>query len=633
MCGIVGVYTFSKTIDEEYAQLKVACQRISARGPDHEGTYCAAHIALGHRRLSIMDPHPHANQPMHTHRYTITFNGEIYNFQSLAKVLQSKGYVFHTESDTEVLLYAYEAWGEEMLYKLKGFFAFCIYDKVEHSCFLARDRLGIKPLYYYIDHEKLCFASEMKALTAFRISTSIDASSLYTYLQLNYIPGPRSILTDVRKLMPGHSLFISKSQQVLKAYYQLPYPPKVELPGRYTDRKTELITCLEQAVVQRLEADVPLGAFLSGGIDSSVVVGLASKHRAHLQTFSVGFKDHAFFDETAYAELVSKHFRTDHQVFMLTEEDLLEEVAQVVDYLDEPFGDSSALPMYILSKRTRNKVRVALSGDGADELFAGYTKHSAWYRAMQSSGIDQLILSLDFLWKCLPKSRNHTMSNKVRQLLRYSEGLRLSPAERYWRWASLQSEAQAKAFLHPTKREQLSDYPSLRELYAPQEGCWKDFNYMLAADVSMVLPGDMLTKVDRMSMANGLEVRVPFLDPKVVAYAFALPAEDKIRAHGKRKCILREAFQEVLPAALFDRPKKGFEMPLLKWLQVEMRTELTQYVFNRTRIEAQQLLHWPAVSDLEKRLLSRNPHDAAAHTWGIYVLQKWYDTYEQLLKR
>ncbi|MCX8492526.1 MAG: asparagine synthase (glutamine-hydrolyzing), partial [Cyclobacteriaceae bacterium] len=385
MCGITGILAFNLVGKFNLINVTTATAALSKRGLDHQGLYTDQFVGLGHRRLSIIDTSTAAHQPMwdKEFRYSIIFNGAIFNFQELKKELESKGVTFTTQSDTEVLLKLYLSEKEKCLNKLNGFFAFCIYDKQEQTFFVARDRYGIKPLLYLFDEDKFIFASEMKSILAYGIEKTIDYSSLNTYLQLNYIPAPATIFTNVKKLIPGHYATIRKKEMTVCCYYKIPYERDSLSHVSYDNAKKKLHTLLEASVQQRLIADVPLGAFLSGGIDSSVIVGLASKHKPDLHTFSIGFRDEAFFDETKYARLVANHFNTEHTVFSLTNDDLYRHVHSILDYIDEPFADSSAIAVYILSQETRKHATVALSGDGADELLAGYNKHEAFLKSFQ----------------------------------------------------------------------------------------------------------------------------------------------------------------------------------------------------------------------------------------------------------
>ncbi|WOK06225.1 asparagine synthase (glutamine-hydrolyzing) [Imperialibacter roseus] len=631
MCGITGIKAFNEVGRINMIHLAAATESLAKRGPDNQGLFYDHFVGLGHRRLSIIDVSESAHQPMSdaSGRYQIVFNGEIFNYMQLRKGLQEKGVSFQTESDTEVLLQLYILFGKKALNHLNGFFAFAIFDAADGSLFIARDRLGIKPLYYYYDEDKLIFASEMKAIMRYGIQKELSFESLLTYLQLNYIPAPLTILKGVHKLPPGHLIVSKKNEVTVEQWYKVPFDASSAV-GRqsYSDKQKELRELLTSAVKHRLVADVPLGTFLSGGTDSSIVAGIASKLHPGIHSFSIGYRDDPFFDETEYAELVARHFNTQHHVFKLSNDDLLNHLEGMISNIDEPFADSSALPVYILSEETRKHVTVALSGDGADELFGGYNKHLAWQKSVEPSFSNALAKGLLPLWKSLPASRSSAFGNKVRQLSKYGEGLKLSAEDRYWRWASYMAEGRALDYLSPSAKEEL-----VMETYLGNKGGWllplhgsSSLNSFLLADTQLVLPDDMLTKVDRMSMANALEVRVPFLDHRVVEFAFGLPESFKIH-NGTRKRILQDAFKGFLPQKLYNRPKKGFEVPLLKWMQNDMKSTLDGVVFNDDKLNEQGIFSAQQLALLRQQLHSNNPGDAHATTWALYVFQKWWENY------
>ncbi len=632
MCGITGIFAFNLVGKFNMINLAAATMALEKRGPDFQDIYSDQFVGLGHRRLSIIDTSAAAHQPMwdETNRYSIIFNGEIFNFLELRKELENKGISLVTHSDTEVLLKLYILEKEKCLNKLNGFFAFCIYDRELQTCFVARDRFGIKPLLYVHDDDKFLFASEMKSILAYGIEKELDYTSLHTYLQLNYIPAPRTIYKKVKKLMPGHFASIEKGKVSIQNYYSIPYDSSQaeQNPITYDDAKQKLNSLLEASVQRRLIADVPLGAFLSGGIDSSVVTALASRHKPSLHTFSIGFRDEKFFDETEYARLVANHFKTEHTVFSLSNDDLYKHVHSILDYIDEPFADSSAINVYILSQETRKHATVALSGDGADELLAGYNKHAAFYRTMNSSWIENAVESLSPLWKLLPKSRSNPFANKIRQLQRFAEGMKLSPKERYWSWVGYAGENQALNLLSESSRQQFvaTEYENFKAglLAAIREK--GTMNDMLLADTQLVLPNDMLTKVDLMSMANGLEVRVPFLDYEVVNFIFSLPSHYKINSE-IRKRILQDTYRDILPQQLYKRPKKGFEVPLLKWFQREMKSLIVDDLLSKKFIEQQNIFNYSEIEKLKKKLFSSNPEDIHARIWGLIVFQWWWRKY------
>jgi len=532
-----------------------------------------------------------------------------------------------------VLLYLYIIEKEKCLDRLNGFFALAIYDKEEQTLFIARDRFGVKPLLVYRDEDKLMFASEMKALMAMGIPRQLDEVSLLMYLQLNYIPGPASIFQQVSKIEPGHYLQMetangsgenSRSVQ----YYRIPYPG-FQTEMSYEDQQKKLADLLDASVRRRLIADVPLGAFLSGGIDSSVIVALAARHTKNLETFSIGFRDEPMFDETHYANLVAKKCGTHHTVFSLTNEDLLSDLFPVLDYLDEPFADSSALAVHILSRQVRKHVTVALSGDGADELFGGYNKHAAELRVLSGDPMAHTIRLLHPLWKILPQSRNSSAGNRIRQFNRFATGMKLSAKERYWRWAGFEDESAAGNLLNSqviSNTRQRQDYQARKKdllQFIRNEG---HVNDVLYTDVRMVLPGDMLAKVDLMSMANSLEVRTPFLDYEIVNFAFSLPLSSKIDSSGRKK-IVRDAFRDLLPEELYHRGKQGFEVPLLNWFRRELKSLITDDLLSDQFIAEQNMFNPDAIRALKEQLFSNNPGESVNRVWALIVFQYWWKKY------
>lgn len=632
MCGITGIIAFNLVGKFNKIQITAATMAMEKRGPDYQDIYIDEWVGLGHRRLSIIDTSAIAHQPMwdDQKRYCIVFNGEIFNYQELKKELEHKGVAFTSQSDTEVLLKLFIADGERCLEKLNGFFAFCIYDKLQQSFFVARDRYGIKPFLYLFDEDKFIFASEMKTMIQYGIEKDIDYSSLYTYLQLNYIPSPDTIFAKIKKLPPGHYATIAHRKMSVNKWYDIPYDRETAERNTipYDQAKQKFAALLEASVQRRLVADVPLGAFLSGGIDSSVITGLASRHKPDLHTFSIGFKDEKFFDETDYARLVAKHFKTEHTVFSLTNDDLYIHVHNILDYLDEPFADSSAINVYILSKETRKHATVALSGDGADEMLAGYNKHAAFNRIIQKGWKESAVSALHPLWKMLPQSRNNKLTNITRQLMRFSEGMRTSSSERYWRWAGYADETQVNNLLSKPSKEKLlqAEYEKRKAFILRYIPDTHNINDILLTDMHLVLENDMLTKVDLMSMANGLEVRVPFLDYELVNFSFSLPAHFKINKN-IRKRIVQDAFRNMLPSQLYNRPKKGFEVPLLKWFRKEMKSLIMDDLLSPKFVESQGIFNPSEIHKLKQQLFSSNPGDIHARIWGLIVFQWWWKKY------
>lgn len=624
MCGITGQYFFKSDAPVTNNNADLAVKSLSLRGPDNQNVIHIGRVSLGHARLSIIDVSDAANQPFYSPdgRYCIVFNGEIFNYKDLARN-HLKDVALKTISDTEVLLHLYIKFGADCLQLLNGFFAFAIYDSQTQNLFLARDRMGIKPLLWFKNEDSFVFGSEMKAIHSYDVSKIIDIESIAQYFQLSYIPAPHTGLRSVQKLKPGHSILVSPSGEVkIQQFYKIPLIEKSELKiSDYKTASNKLNELIHQSVERRMIADVPLGAFLSGGVDSSVIVACASKFTNHLKTFSIGFKDEPFFDETSYAELVANKFKTDHTVFKLSNDDLLQHVFSVLDYIDDPFADSSALAVYILSKLTRKEVTVALSGDGGDELFAGYNKHKADFRIRSMPNVSKTFALLNPLISKLPGSRNNPVTNVFRQIKKFSDGAKLNSKDRYWRWASYNSNEYIKdLFLQKIDFEEIE---RRKTDYLVEMKNENDFNEFLWTDMNLVLPNDMLTKTDLMSMANSLEVRVPLLDHNIVEYAFQLPQEFKINSKIQKR-ILQDAFRNELPPEIYNRPKKGFEVPLLKWFRNELKSTIDKEYLNKDFIIEQQFFNFEAIEYLKKKLHSANPEDSHFTMWALIVFQHWY---------
>lgn len=626
MCGIAGVYAITAAGADKFKLMEKAVGLMSRRGPDCQRVFSGKRICMGHARLSVIDLSENANQPMQdsSGRYTIVYNGEVFNFRQLRDKLVDKGYKFKSASDAEVVLYQYINDGPKCLDKFVGFFAFAIYDKLDDVLFVARDRMGQKPLLYWQGHDSIVFASEMKAMMALDIPRKLDMTSLFAYLQFNYIPSPDTIFENVKKLNPGHYLMVSNGQTKEVRYYSIPYNYSNLEVMDYEHAQRMLRELIEQSVTERLEADVPLGAFLSGGIDSSVIVAEASKHVDRLDTFSIGYADEPFFDETRYAQLVADKFHTNHHVFKLTNNDLFECLYNVLDYLDEPFADSSAIAVNILSRETRKHVTVALSGDGADEVFGGYNKHLAHYRALNGGLSNTLVKLASPLYGLLPQSRNTKISNKIRQLSRFAKGLKLSEQDRYMAWASLMDEDTASRMLNRKVLIQDNNRRKFNIISCIRDD--KQIGDILYADMQLVLVSDMLFKVDMMSMAESLEVRSPFLDHRLVNFAFSLPCNYLVNRR-KRKMILQDAYRQQLPYELYNRPKHGFEVPLLNWFRGELRSTIETDYLNDSFIREQNIFNPEMVRQLKSQMLSKSPGDSPAHIWALIVFQHWWKKY------
>lgn len=586
MCGLVGILDIkaNRTINQSV----LVCMRdaLVHRGPDEAGIFTNPGIGLGHRRLSIIDISS-GHQPMTSdiQPVTIVFNGEIYNFKEIRKILTDKGYSFSTHSDTEVILHAYEEWGEQCVNHLRGMFAFAIWDETKQKLFLARDRLGIKPLLYAItDDGYLVFGSEHKALLHFPgISRDINKQSIEAYFALGYIPEPNSIYTSINKLPAGHTLSI-ENQRVgtPRQYWDLPFGPTIDIDEEKAIG--ELIARIKEAIDIRLVAEVPLGAFLSGGVDSSAVVALMSSLQEEpVNTCSIGF-DEKDYDESQYAHLVAEKYQTNHYSETVTSDDF-DIIDELVNIYDEPFADSSALPTYRVCEIARKKVTVALSGDGADELMSGYRRHQFHLREQAvRDAIPASLRSLLFI----PLSKLYPKADWAPQFLRAKstfQSLAKDEVSAYFHSVSQNSDEIRNKLFSNEFKSQLNGYSAL-EIFrqhasnAPAKDPQSLIQYI---DAKTYLIDDILTKVDRASMAHSLEVRVPLLDHKWVEWITAV--NTKFKFDGKQgKVLLKKSMEPFLSTDILYRKKKGFSVPLAQWFRGPLR-ERTREVLTGDRLQ------------------------------------------------
>ncbi|MFN3874629.1 MAG: asparagine synthase (glutamine-hydrolyzing) [Flavobacteriales bacterium] len=620
MCGIAGIYRLGQGAPPTVAELAEALRCLIHRGPDDGGSHAAGRVALGHRRLSIIDTSAAGRQPFvdESGRFAIAFNGEAFNFQALRAGLEAEGHRFRSRSDTEVVLRLYMARGDAFLHALNGFFALAIHDRERDALLLARDRFGEKPLWWCEAGGRLLFASELRALEALGAPRAVDRASLRQYLTYHYVAAPESIVAGARKLEPGQLLRATAGGLALERWYDLPAAAHSEpLPADAPQRLREL---LDDAVRLRLIGDVPVGAFLSGGLDSSIVCALAARHHRGLRTFSIGYPDEPFFEETPHAEAVARHIGSEHTTFSLRRDDLAAAYEALLAAIDEPFADSSALPSYILCREARKHVTVALSGDGADELFGGYRKHQAELRLSAPGALEKAAVALGPLWRRLPRSRNSPLTDAFRRLHRFAEAGCDDRERRWLRLASFDADGDAPRLVPGAPAHELA---AREGRMAAAVGRLPGLDGALLADALTVLPNDMLHKVDLTSMAHGLEVRPPFLDHRVVALAFGLPAERKVRK-GVGKALLREAFGQLLPPAVPRRRKQGFEVPLRPLLLGPLAPLLDRLLARDAVVAAG--LEWEAVQAVRRRLASPAPGQAQATLHALAVFMAWWTT-------
>ena len=630
MCGIYGYLSPTGTIDPTI--LRRMGHPLKHRGPDDEGEVILdsseVSVGLGHKRLSIIDLSPTGKQPMANEDETIwiTFNGEIYNFREIRKELEGKGHKFRSHSDTEVIVHLYEELGTKCLERLNGMFAFALWDAKQKSLFLARDRTGKKPLHYCVHRGHFLFASEIKALLQHPlVSREIDLKSLNKYLAYEYVPAPNSIFKAIKKLEPGYCLLFRGGAAVTSQYWDIPmedYPISDRTEAQYIDELKEL---LERAVTARLEAaDVPVGLFVSGGLDSGVVAAMARRAKENLQCFSIGFEE-ASFDESRYAQQVARSLGIKHHLKVFRAQEMLHMVERLPEILDEPLADPSILPLYLLSQFAAEHMKVVLSGDGGDELFAGYQTYQAhklvtFYDALPGF-VKESVKAFAFR---LPVSHKYlSLDFKIKQFLK---GVGVSSEVRFFLWRGAFSNAERHALLRPEVRLELQNENAYEEIYryVRKSGLTKELERILYLSMKLYLQDNNLVTVDRASMANGLEVRSPLLDRDVVDFVCRLPMEYKLNGL-KTKYILKKVAEELLPRNVVYRKKKGFGVPLAKWLTGELREFMLDYL-SQERIERQGIFHYPCVSQLIDEQLTMKK-DNRELLWTLLVFQTWYERY------
>ncbi|HET8800081.1 MAG TPA: asparagine synthase (glutamine-hydrolyzing) [Marinobacter sp.] len=632
MCGLAGFFRGPDIPDRDSHRDWVSRMgdAIVHRGPDASGIFLDDDIALVHQRLSILDLSDAGSQPMvsGSGRFVIVFNGEIYNFQALKAELEGQGVRFITQTDTEVLLELYERHGKACLSRLNGMFAFAIWDKEKRSLFIARDRLGKKPLYYYQVAGQFIFGSEIKALFAVPvIRPALRPDAIKDFFAYQYIPDPKTIYANIYKLPPGHWMETSEQGTEIQRYWNLSFHP---LHNRsLEDIEAGLYELIDDAVRIRMVSDVPLGAFLSGGVDSSAVVGLMAGHSPKpVTTCTIGFDD-ARFDEVDYAEKVARQFKTDHHVFTVRET-VSDNLATISRFFDEPFADPSFVPTFFVSQLARKQVTVALAGDGGDENFAGYTKYRTdsienRIRAMIPAPLRHSLLpTLASLAGHIPG----TLGRKAQTLL---GTVALDPDMAFFTSNCFFRRSVWNRVITPEFSRETSDYEPAeitRHYYqsAPAED---HLSRLLYTDINTYLPGDILVKVDRMSMANSLETRAPLLDYRVVEYAAAIPAALKLKG-AEKKFVLKDTFSQLLDDEILYRKKMGFSVPLAQWLRSEIR-ELVEPLFVSPSSGLSLCFRMDEVEKLWRAHLAGD-NRYTQELWSMAVFALWHEHYKDHIK-
>ncbi len=627
MCGICGVVNF-EGMPVAPDVLRRMTASLAHRGPDGEGTFfhsgndsgSGPAVGLGHRRLAVIDLSPNANQPMSNHDATLwlVFNGEIYNFRELRARLQARGRVFRSHSDTEVILHLYEELADQCVNELDGMFAFALWDRRRRRLFLARDRVGKKPLYYAWAGSTFVFASEVKAILRHpAVSATLSLEAIPHYFAFGYPPPGRTFYQAIAQLPPAHTMAVeTKGREEIRRYWDLTFPRSPQPDPSPPEAAAQVRALLTEAVRKRLVADVPLGAFLSGGVDSSIVVGLMSRLMdQRVKTFSLGFAGEPGFDETRYARLVAGHFGTDHTEFVV-EPKAFDLIEPLVWHHDGPFGDPSAIPTYIVARLTRQHVTVALNGDGGDELFAGYLRFQA---AMAAEYIPRSLSRLCASALALihePQRYHHWLRRAQRFFAASGEPL----IGRMQRWVSIFDEDLPRLLRPEIFADMLAPgigYPA--EILDKMASCSR-LAKLLYLNFRTYLPDDLLVKMDRSTMAHGLEGRSPFLDLPLAEYVAGLPDQYKLR-WGTTKQILKSCFADFLPAEILQRRKRGFGVPLGAWFRGELRESLRDLLLS-PRALSSEYLHLPYVEVLVREH-TEGIRDHGHRLWALLAFEVW----------
>jgi asparagine synthase (glutamine-hydrolysing) len=635
MCGITGWANFdshSPPYDGAKELLHSMCERMVHRGPDSEGLFVTNGVALGMRRLAIIDLVT-GEQPVFNEDKSITvvLNGEIYNYREIRERLQKRGHSFNSASDTEVLPHLYEEYGDDMVHELNGMFAFALWDSKRRRILIARDRFGEKPLYWGVFDKTLLFASEPKVLLAHpSVKPALNLQALRQYLSFDYVPAPHSIYEGINKLPAAHKLVLEDGRVDVARYWKLDYQTVTPVPSE-RDAAEQLQELLADAVRLRLVSDVPLGVLLSGGVDSSTVTALAVRSSSEaVKTFSISFAE-ASFDESSYARAVAKFLGTDHHEERLSANLAANLVSEIGAWMDEPFSDPSLVPTYLLSRFTRKHVTVALGGDGGDELFAGYDMYVGHRWAEIYKHVPGVLRSgiIEPLVRLLPvKTKNLSLDYKA---LRFVTGAKYDEVARHHVWfGSFTPDEQKQLLTADALAQTDSDiYKQAREMMAE---CAKQdlVKRMQSLDTRLYLAEDILTKVDRASMAVSLEVRAPFLDHRVAEFAASLPSNYKLRGH-KTKYILKKAVDGLLPKFVARRGKKGFGVPVAEWLKFKLRP-MARDLLSPERVKRAGVFNPEFVT----RLQDEHERGVANHRkllWTLLMFELWHESFIETPRR
>jgi len=628
MCGISGIYRFDGS-NVDCSLLKQMTESVTHRGPDDEGQYIDKNMGLGHRRLSIIDLLPRGRQPISNEDGSIwiTYNGEIYNYRELRDSLIRKGHRFNTDTDTEVIVHIYEEYGLDCLKYLKGMFSFAIWDSTTKKMFLARDRLGIKPLYYYRDENKLLFGSEIKCILCDpSVPHNVNLEVLHHFLSLNYVPAPLTLFEGIYQLMPGQYMLVTMEGIDIREYWDLRFTNSQKKPLHYYEDTLDQI--LERSIERMLVSDVPFGVFLSGGLDSSTVTYYMSRIlKKPVKTFSIGFEEESY-NELHKAQIVADHCGTEHYEQVIKPEHLEKILPELVWHAEEPLADASMVPMYYLSELASQHVKMALCGDGADEIFAGYETYPAYYAVKTYQTIPRILREK----VVIPIVNNLPVSDKKisfdYRAKRFVRGAEFEPEKAHYYWRIIFDEKEKQEMYTDTVREKtvgLDTYEQTYRKYFLKTNANNPIDRLLYADTRFYLPNDMLVKVDRMSMAHSLEVRVPFLDHELVEYMATVPSSLKLKNFTTKKYLLKRIVRNNLPGKIIHQKKQGFNLPVGLWI----KTYLNDYVYQVLSDERIKEMGYFR-SAFTNKLISDNlsgRKDNGYQIWGLMTLSLWWEKY------
>jgi len=632
MCGICGKVYFDHSRPVEREVISSMNDVLRHRGPDDEGIYINGNVGLGMRRLSIIDIEG-GKQPIKNEDGTVrvVYNGEIYNFPELKDTLMKRGHKFYTRSDTEVIVHLYEDLGEDFVKELNGMFGIALWDDSKKKLILARDSIGIKPLFYAVLSDRLIFGSEIKSILKDRVPRNVDLEALHDYLSLNYVPAPYTMFKGIRKLEPGNMLIFQNGRVSNKKYWDVQYFTSDSQPSSsglnneetYTERLLEI---LKDSVKRHLISDVPLGVFLSGGMDSSTIVALMSQMNTRkIKTFTIGFEEKSY-NEVDDARLISRRFDTEHHE-LIVRPNIVDLLPKLIRSFDEPYADSSAIPTYYVSKLAREHVKVCLGGDGGDEIFAGYVTYPAYKVANLYKKLPGILTEkfIPYLVNSIPVSDGKVSFDYKAK--RFVEGALLPPAQGHFWWKVIFTEEMKQRLYSEELKSTLNGFRDSFQIFNRHfDECTDSdtLQKLLYVDLKVYLPDDILVKVDRMSMAHSLEARVPFLDREVVEFMAGVPSRLKMKRLST-KYVLKKALNKLLPQEILKKKKGGFNVPIPRWIKNDLKDRVID-ALSPSKIRSTGFFNETNVSQILNMHID-GKKDYSRNIWGLFMFMLWHDEY------